>query len=140
MGNASVEDRPMPPEEKATSPWLIACGVLFMILWALIHAALFYALAAGGIVSEILLTILRSVLLPGTADTPASDNFVWLPALKACLILTGFSGLPAGFAFFLKRKRKILLLSSVITFLLGLLVAFLSILALLSNGLKWFFT
>lgn len=129
----------MTAEEKATNPWLIAGGVVFLLIWTLVHVALFYVLAAGGIVSEIFLTILRSVMLPGTSQTPASGNFVWIPALQACLILTGLSGLPAGLAVFFERKRKILLLTSAATFLLGLLVGLLSILAVISHGLNWFF-
>lgn len=129
----------MPAEEQAANPWLVAGGVVFILLWALVHVALFYVLAAGGIVSEIFLVILRSVMLPGTAQTPASGSFVWVPALQACLGLTGLAGLPAGLAFFLKRKRKPLLLSSAAVFLLGLVVGFFSILAFLSHGLNWFF-
>jgi len=112
------------PPRSATSTrgaWLTVTGIAFIAGWIAVHVCLFYVVCGGGIVTDILLNILRSVMFPGTANSPNPEIFSWIPSMRAGLILSGFAGVPAGLAFFWRGRRGVLLLSFVVAFVLGIL-------------------
>lgn len=118
-----------------TNPWHIAAGVIFILLWALVHLALFYMVAAGGIVADVFLSIIRSILFPGTNSIAQPEPFTWIPALQFGLSLTGLAALPLTLSFFLSRRRKLLLLASIVAFVLGVLAGFYALVVFVSQAL-----
>ena len=93
------------PKVKAGS---VLGGVAFMVLWGVGHVVLFYGLAVSGILIDVFLAILKSVMLPGKASTGAHEMMGWEGTLKAGLIVAGVSGIPGGMAMFGGVRRKVL--------------------------------
>jgi hypothetical protein len=115
------------------NPWLVAAGIAFTFVWATAHVILYIFAAGGGIISELLLGILRAVMFPGTTQGAQPENLLWIPWLQAGLVLTGLAGLPLGLAFFLSSWRLWLLLSAAVVMILGLLVGCYSLFVLVSQ-------
>jgi len=101
---------PQASQRPTRSPWPFVGGTLFIIAWGLIAWLLFYLLFVNGLVLEILLNILRSVMVPGSASSPRPEMLGWVPAMQVAIILAGAAGIPAGLAFFWRDRRKALLL------------------------------
>lgn len=103
------------------SAWLKIAGIAFIAIWIVAHVCLFYLICGGGIVTDVLLSILRAIMFPGTANSPNPEMFSWIPSMRTGLILSGVAGIPAGLAFFWHDRRGMLLLSFVVAFVLGIL-------------------
>jgi len=116
------------------NPWLVVAGVAFILTWGAAHVGLYLFAAAGGIISEVLLGILRSVMFPGTTQGVQPESLLWIPWLKAGLVLTGLAGLPMGLSFFLSSQRLVLLLSAAVVMILGLLIGCYSLFILVSTA------
>ena len=93
------------PKVKAGS---VFGGVAFMVFWAVGHVVLFYGLAVSGILIDVFLAILKSVMLPGKASTGAHEMLGWEGTLRAGLIVAGVAGIPGGMAMFGGVRRKLL--------------------------------
>lgn len=102
----------LPPAGSVPGPgmWRIVGGISFMLGWALLHVILFYALAVSGILVDILLVLIKSVMFPGASHTAAGAHEVlgWESQLRTGLILAGMAGLPGGLAFFMAARRRLL--------------------------------
>lgn len=96
-------------------------GIAFIAIWIVVHVCLFYLICAQGIVLDVLLAVLRSIMFPGTSNSPNPDMLNWIPGMQAGMILSGAAGIPAGLAFFWRGRRGVLLLSFVVAFVLGIL-------------------
>lgn len=92
------------PKVKAGSVFL---GVAFMVFWAVVHVVLFYGLAVSGILIDVFLAILKSVMLPGKASSGAHEMMGWEGTLKAGLIAAGVAGIPGGMAMFGGEQRRL---------------------------------
>jgi hypothetical protein len=101
---------PTPIAPEPVRVWPIIGGIAFILLWIATHVGLFYLIFAQGFILEIFLNIVRSVMVPGTADTPRPEMFSWAPAMQIALTLSGLSGTVGGLAFFWRPHRKRLLL------------------------------
>jgi len=121
----------------ARDKWLLASGLVFIAGWVAVHVALFYLFFAGGMVMDILLRIARSILLPGTsvAGPGQPEIFGWGPFLQAGVILAGAAGIPAGLAFFWRRRRRALLWGFGFLFLAGLLLELYALFAIVLSVL-----
>ena len=93
------------PKVKAGS---VFGGVAFMVFWGVVHVVLFYGLAVSGILIDVFLAILKSVMLPGKASTGAPAMMGGEGTVKAGLIVAGVSGSPGGMAMFGGVRRKVL--------------------------------
>ena len=127
------------PPRSATSTrgaWLTVTGIAFIAGWIAVHVCLFYLICGGGIVTDILLNILRTVMFPGTANSPNPEMFSWIPSMQAGLILSGAAGVPAGLAFFWRGRRGVLLLSFVVAFVLGILCDFYAIYTMATSAFR----
>jgi hypothetical protein len=93
------------PKVKAGS---VFGGVAFMVFWAVGHVVLFYGMAVSGILIDVFLGVLKSVMLPGKASTGAHEMMGWEGTLRAGLIVAGVAGIPGGMAMFGGERRKLL--------------------------------
>jgi hypothetical protein len=88
----------------------VVCGILFFLVWAVVHVILFYSFFISGVIVDILITLIRSICLPGTvinqSSAPLSMN--WLGFLVTGLSIAGAAGIPGGLAFFWKSRRRTL--------------------------------
>jgi hypothetical protein len=114
--NQPVPQSTQPPPR---SPWPVVGGTLFIIAWVIIAWILFYLFIVNGLILEMLLNILRSVMVPGSASSPRPEMLGWVPAMQSAIILGGAAGLPAGLAFFWRGRRKALLLGFVTALVLS---------------------
>jgi len=87
----------------------IIAGLVVMTGWALAHVVLFFLLGVGGVVSDLLLSLLKAVLFPGPHATASSTAFAWVGMLKTGTILAGAAGVPAGLAIILRHRRTMLM-------------------------------
>lgn len=118
------------------SPWPVVGGTLFIIAWVLIAWALFFLVFANGLILELLLNILRSVMVPGTAHSPRPEMLGWLPAMQAAIILAGAAGIPAGLAFFWRGRRKALLAGFATALVLGAVCGAYAVYLLISSAIS----
>ncbi len=118
---------------KPNTAWIIA-GIVFILIWLGAHYILYILSGAGGIVAELLLTILRGTQLPGTMN-PARPMQAWIPFLQTAVLLSGSAGVLAGLAFFWRTRRRLLLILAPVLFLLALPVGGYAIYVLLADSL-----
>ncbi|MFZ4774186.1 MAG: hypothetical protein ACOYM3_02405 [Terrimicrobiaceae bacterium] len=123
------------PRSPAYSPWPVVGGTLFIIAWVLMALILFYLIFANGLILELLLNILRSVMVPGTTHSPRPEMLGWVPAMQAAIILAGAAGIPAGLAFFWRGRRKALLLGFATALVLGALCGIYAVYLLISSAI-----
>lgn len=126
--NAQAGDKPR------LSIGLVIAGTLFMVFWVTLHYVIYIVCFAGGMVGDLFLTIFRGTQLPGTMNE-SRPMFAWGPFLQAALILSGLSGVAAGFAIFLRDCRGRLLLIAATLFVLSLPLACCAIWVLLKTSL-----
>ena len=119
----------------ARSPWPVVGGTFFIIVWVLLAWALFFLIFANGLILELLLNILRSVMVPGTAHSPRAEMRGWVPAMQAAIVLAGAAGIPAGLAFFWRDRRKALLLGFATALALGALSGIYAVYLLVSSAI-----
>jgi len=98
---------------------LIVAGSVFILLWLALHYILFFFFFAYGIIGDAFLNVIRGTQLPGTMNEnrPA---LAWGPWLVAAFALSASSGIPAGFAFFWRGRRTLLLLLAAVLLLVSL--------------------
>ncbi|MDZ4290038.1 MAG: hypothetical protein U0984_18880 [Prosthecobacter sp.] len=95
-------------------------GIVFIVVWALVHVVLFYLFFASGVLVDIMLKIVRSIMFPGESRTLTGDEvFGWTGILQTGLILAGAAGVPRGLAIFWRSRRKLLLRCFWIAFFAG---------------------
>ncbi len=123
------------PRSPARSPWPVVGGTFFIIVWVLLAWALFFLIFANGLILELLLNILRSVMVPGTAHSPRAEMLGWVPAMQAAIVLAGAAGIPAGLAFFWRDRRKALLLGFATALALGALSGIYAVYLLVSSAI-----
>ncbi len=126
--NAGADNKPR------LSIGLVIAGTLLMVFWVALHYAIYIACFAGGMVGDLFLTIFRGTQLPGTMNE-SRPMFAWGPFLQAAFILSGLSGIVAGFAVFLHGCRGRLLLIAATLFVLGLPLACYALWVLLKTSL-----
>lgn len=114
--------------------WLPILGIVFIVVWIGSAVVLFYIFGGGGIVADVLLAIVRSVMFPGTANQSRPEMLDWIPSMRIGMILAGAAGIPAGLAIFWQSWRKSLLLGFTAAFLAGVLVLLYSLYTLLSSA------
>jgi hypothetical protein len=82
-------------------------GIIFIVFWVVAHIALFFFSFLGGIFGEILLSMLKTVTLPGLVINSQGKGMEmgWVLPLQVGVTLAGLAGIPAGLAFFWRGRR-----------------------------------
>jgi hypothetical protein len=84
--------------------------MLLAVGWIFTHIILFYLLFTSGVLLEIFVILVKSILFNGgTAKGNPQDVFGWAGPLQAGLTATGTAGIPLGLAIFWRNRRKTLL-------------------------------
>lgn len=104
------ESPPALPAASATSTGRIVTGIAFILGWGVVHLVLFYLFFASGIVVDVLLSVVKSVMFPGASlpGKAAHELLGWSGILQTGLIIAGAAGIPGGLAFFCNEWRKFL--------------------------------
>ena len=102
-----------PVEAPPASPGVgrIIAGILIIVIWELVHVVLFYLIFASGLLIQLFLGMLRSILFPG--DTRSinlqDDWFGWTGLLVVGLSIVGAAGVALGLRLFWQSRRRVLL-------------------------------
>ena len=99
-----------PPSPKGTSALLVILGVLFAILWLMVHVAW-----AG-------LSFVADVMANDSGRADPNQHMSLICGMLGGQILAGAAGIPAGLAFFWRGRRKILLWMFAFLFVIGALI------------------
>lgn len=111
-----MSDAPPPvPVEKKPSGLLVACGILFMILWI------------GGAVVVGVFSLMAGVMANDGGRVSTETHVSMLGGVLGGLGLVGLAGFPAGMAFFSAGKRGKWLLAFVVLLLAGVIVGWSSL-------------
>jgi hypothetical protein len=113
------EIMPPIPTPPATRPSFgrIFAGLSFTLGWVALHFVLFYVLAGGGLVLNVLLSLAKSIMFPGKNFTENLSFDAWSTPLAIGVISAGIAGVQAGIAIVWRNKRiKMMLLFWVLLF------------------------
>ncbi|WP_395746366.1 hypothetical protein [Prosthecobacter sp.] len=100
---------PIPVKEGVSTVWVVL-GILFIILWIIGHI-----LWAG-------VSFIADVMANDSGRAPEGVHETLIFGMMGGQLLCGAAGVPAGLAFFWRRKRKLLLWLSALLFLPGALI------------------
>jgi len=126
---------PASKTNSAPSTGRIVIGVTFIVVWLLVHVALFYLFLTSGMLTDLLLYFARMIMFPGGAQQPdGTQLFNWGGTLQAGLIVAGAAGIPAGLAIFWRSRRKMLLWMFAGALLAGLLIEIYAVYTLFANA------
>ncbi len=92
-----------------SAAWVV-CGILFIVLWIIAH------LAWGG------LAFMANVMANDSGQAAEDKQMMLIFGMMGGQVLCGAAGVPAGLAFFWRRKRKLLLWLFAILFVAGALI------------------
>lgn len=96
-------------KERASTAWVV-CGILFILLWIIAHVAW-----AG-------LAFMADVMANDSGMAAENKHMMLIFGMLGGQVLCGAAGIPAGMAFFWRRKRKLLLWLFAILFVVGALI------------------
>jgi hypothetical protein len=94
----------------AVSTAWVVCGILFIVLWIMAH------LAWAG------LAFMADVMANDSGRAAENKHMMLIFGMLGGQVLCGAAGVPAGLAFFWRRKRKLLLWLFAILFVVGALI------------------
>jgi hypothetical protein len=98
----------------------IVAGIAIAGVWAAAHWVLFYLVAAGGILTDLALVIIRSIMFPGWTAPASATEFAWSVPLEAGFILAGAAGVPLGASLIWRQRAKLLRRIFWVVFLAGI--------------------
>lgn len=106
-----MSEAPSVPAAKdgVSVPWMI-CGILFIVLWIIAH------LAWAG------LAFIADVMANDSGKASSDQAAMLIFGMLGGQVLCGAAGIPAGLAFFLRGKRKLLLWLFAFLFVAGALI------------------
>ena len=88
-------DAPSLPEPpKRASAWLVACGIIFMVLWL-----------AGAFVLGTM-KLMASVMANDSGSASADAHLGMIAAVMGGQLVSGLAGIPGGMIFFSLGRRK----------------------------------
>lgn len=88
----------------------VVCGILFIVLWIIVH------LAWAG------LAFMADVMANDSGKVPEGKHMMLIFGVMGGQVLCGAAGIPAGLAFFWRRRRKLLLWVFALLFVAGALI------------------
>ena len=94
---------------RPVSPWLIAGGILFILVW-------------GAVWTLLIAMSLMGTLMANDGGAASSENHsAMILGVLISQVLTGLSGIPAGLAFFWRSRRGLMLILFAILLVIGIL-------------------
>ncbi len=88
-------DAPLLPEPpKRASAWLVACGIIFMVLWL-----------AGAFVLGTM-KLMASLMANDSGSASAEAHLGMIAAVMGGQLVSGLAGIPGGMIFFSPGRRK----------------------------------
>jgi hypothetical protein len=96
-------------KEGVSVPWMI-CGILFIVLWIIAH------LVWAG------LAFMADVMANDSGKADPDKHMMLIFGVMGGQVLCGAAGIPAGLAFFWRRRRKLLLWLFALLFVVGALI------------------
>ena len=83
----------------------ITAGISLAVVWAAAHWVMFYLVAAGGILTDFALLLIRAIMFPGWKAPASATDFAWSVPLEVGFIrvfwIVFLAGIAAGlFALF----------------------------------------
>jgi len=109
----------MPTTARSSASHIIA-GISIAVGWAAAHWVLFYLVAAGGILTDLALLLIRSIMFPGWKAAASATDFAWSVPLEAGFILAGAAGVPLGASLIWRQRAKLLRRIFWVVFLAGI--------------------
>jgi len=104
-------EAPTPQESrKRISLWLVASGIVFIILWL-----------AGAFVLGTM-KLMASLMANDSGAASGEEHETLIFGMMGGQLLTGLAGIPAGLAFFWRGWRKRLLWTFLIMLIIGILI------------------
>ena len=114
----------------------IVGSVSFIFGWVVLHYVLFFLLAGGGVVLEVLLSIVKTFLFPGRSlHEQHLDITAWSTSLTVGVVIAGLAGIPAGLAILWKHKRKIMMRTFWIAILVGIAFELYALISFIGSAL-----
>ncbi len=89
-----MEAPALPEPPKRASAWLVACGIIFMILWL-----------AGAFVLGTM-KLMASVMANDSGSASADAHLGMIAAVMGGQLVSGLAGIPGGMIFFSPGRRK----------------------------------
>lgn len=104
------EAPPQPAAKEGVSVGWVICGILFIVLWIIAHC-----MWAG-------LAFMADAMANDSGAASNNKHMTLIFGMLAGQVLCGVAGVPAGLAFFWRRKRRLLLWLFAILFVVGALI------------------
>ena len=98
----------------------ITAGISLAVVWAAAHWVMFYLVAAGGILTDFALLLIRAIMFPGWKAPASATDFAWSVPLEVGFILAGAAGVPLGASLIWRQRAKLLRRVFWIVFLAGI--------------------
>ena len=98
----------------------ITAGISLAVAWAAAHWVMFYLVAAGGILTDFALLLIRAIMFPGWKAPASATDFAWSVPLEVGFILAGAAGVPLGASLIWRQRAKLLRRVFWIVFLAGI--------------------
>lgn len=89
-----MEPPALPEPPKRASAWLVACGIIFMILWL-----------AGAFVLGAM-KLMASLMANDSGSASAEAHLGMVGAVMGGQLISGLAGIPGGMIFFSPGRRK----------------------------------
>ena len=117
-----MEQPPALPSDTNDAPnkGKIFGGMVIMAAWIFLHVVLFYLFAGSGVLVEIFVGFVKTILLNDNNAFP-SIGHAWEGTLKTGLVLAGSAGIPLGLAKFWITYQKRLKKAFWLFLILGIL-------------------
>jgi len=109
----------MPTTARSSAGHIIA-GIAIAVGWPAAHWVLFYLVAVGGILTDVALLLIRSIMFPGWKAPESATDFAWSVPLEAGFILAGAAGVPLGASLIWRQRAKLLRRIFWVVFLAGI--------------------
>ena len=123
----------MPTTTRSSAGRIIA-GISIAVVWAAAFWAMFYVVAVGGILTDIALLLVRSIMFPGWKAPASAADFAWSMPLEAGFILAGAAGVPLGASLIWRQRDRLLRRIFWVVFLAGIAAGLFALYRFLSSA------
>ena len=104
-----------------TTPGRIVLGLVITAAWIAAHYVLFYAFAISGVLAELFVAFVKSILVNDQSyfGTGTHQWWAWDGALIWGVSIAGGAGIPLGFSRFMNSHHKKLMSAFWLTWIIG---------------------
>ena len=104
-------------------------AIAAILVWGGVHLVLFYLVFASGFFIDLFFRMLRTILM-NDSRAMGGMSLAWAMPLQIGMILTGLSGVPGGLAIIWSQRRRTLVWTFCITFVIGVLFEIFALLSM----------